>query len=120
VEQSRKTVMVIEDNAELRAMLSELLYASGYMVYAAEDATNAYDIASTLRPAVVLCDVVLPTTTGFEAAARLRNHADTRRIPIILMSGHAFLQERRPPTVRWLHKPFTGAELTTALQEAAA
>ena len=112
--------MVIEDNAELRAMLSELLYASGYMVYAAEDATNAYDIASTLRPAVVLCDVVLPTTTGFETAARLQNHADTRRIPIILMSGHASLQEHRPPTERWLLKPFTGVELTTALQEATA
>ena len=112
--------MVIDDNAELRAMLSELLYAHGYMVYSAEDATNAYDIASVLRPAVVLCDVLLPRTTGFEAAERLQKHTETRRIPFILMSGHTRLCEDRPPTERWLLKPFTSGELTTVLQHAIA
>ena len=101
-------------------MLSELLHASGYTVYSTEDATNAYEIASALRPAVVLCDVMLPTTTGFETAARLNDHPETRCIPVILMSGHASALMNRPATERWLLKPFTGEELTTALQEVAA
>lgn len=112
--------MVIDDNAELRAMLSELLYANGYMVYSAENASNAYDIARVLRPAAVLCDVLLPETTGFEAAARLQEHSETRRIPFILMSGHTRLREARPSTERWLLKPFTTSELTTALEQAVA
>lgn len=112
--------MVIDDNAELRAMLSELLYAQGYMVYSAEDANNAYAIASVLRPSVVLCDVCLPMTTGFEAAAQLQEHTETRRIPFILMSGHTYLREDRPIDERWLLKPFTNDDLAAALQEAAA
>jgi two-component system, sensor histidine kinase and response regulator len=120
VHESRKTVMIIEDDFELRAMLSEMLYANGYMVYSVDDATNAYDMARTLRPAVVLCDVLLPTTTGFEAAERLHRGSETSRIPVILMSGHGYLRENRPAEERWLMKPFTGAELATALQEAAA
>lgn len=111
--------MVIEDNADLREMLSELLYAQGYLVYSAEDASNAYAIASVLRPSVVICDVCLPTTTGFEAAARLQEHTETRRIPFILMSGRTRPSEDRPPNERWLLKPFTNLELTAALQDAA-
>ncbi|HTD65294.1 MAG TPA: response regulator [Candidatus Limnocylindria bacterium] len=119
VGQVRKSVMVIDDNAELRAMLSELLYAQGYMVYSAEDATNAYDIASVMRPSVVLCDVCLPTTNGFQAAAQLQEHSETRRIPVILMSGRSYLRDDRPATERWLLKPFTNADLTAAIEEAA-
>src|SRR5215212_774682 len=98
--------MIIEDDFELRAMLSELLYADGYMVYSVDDATNAYEMARTLRPAVVLCDVLLPTTTGFAAAERLQKSSETARIPVILMSGHGYLREHRPPEERWLLKPF--------------
>jgi len=118
MERARKTVMVIEDNFELRSMLAELLYEFGYSVFSAEDASDACDLARTVRPAAVLCDVILPTTNGFEAADRLERDPATRRIPVILMSGHSTLRERRPATQRWLMKPFTGEELTTALQSA--
>ena len=114
----RKTIIVIEDNAEMRSMIAELLYASGYVVYSADDAPAACTLARTLRPAAVLCDVKLPTWNGFEAAARLQQDPETRRIPVILMSGYAEYEEKRPAAGRWLSKPFTGEELNHALQEA--
>jgi len=110
--------MVIEDNFELRSMLSELLYHAGFTVFSAADATDAFDLARTLRPAAVLCDVLLPTTTGFEAAARLERDPETRRIPVILMSGHTQLRSQLSAAQRWLTKPFTSTELTTVLHEA--
>lgn len=112
--------MVIEDNTEVRSMISELLYASGYVVFSADDAPAACEMARTLRPAAVLCDVRLPTWNGFEAAARLQQDPETRRIPIILMSGYIENEERRPVASRWLSKPFTGEELSTALQDVVA
>lgn len=118
MERDRKTVLVIEDNFELRTMLSELLYEFGYNVFSAEDASDACDLARTVRPVAVLCDVILPTTNGFEAADRLQSDPQTRRIPVILMSGHSVLRERRPETQRWLMKPFTGDELTSAIRAA--
>jgi CheY-like chemotaxis protein len=113
-----KSVMVIEDNSELRRMLSELLYAIGYSVFAAGDAGNAFAIAQSLRPSVVLCDVILPSGSGIEMAERLGQDPQTRRIPVVLMSGHVELLEHRPANQRWLAKPFTTSELTAALRQA--
>ena len=112
--------MVIEDNTEMRTMIAELLYASGYVVYSADDAPAACILARTLRPAAVLCDVKLPTCDGFEAAARLQQDPETRRIPFIFMSGYLEYDEKRPFTGRWLSKPFSGEELNDAMQEAVA
>ncbi len=110
--------MVIEDNTELRGMLSELLYAIGYSVFAAGDAGNAFAIAQSLRPSVVLCDVMLPSVSGLEMAERLGRDPQTRRIPVVLMSGHVDLLEHRPAHQRWLVKPFTLSELTAVLTQA--
>jgi CheY-like chemotaxis protein len=110
--------MVIEDNTEMRCMIAELLYASGYLVFSAADAPGACTLARTLRPAAVLCDVNLPTWTGFEAAARLQRDPETRRIPVILMSGYLEHQDKLSLTGRWLNKPFTGEELNHTLREA--
>lgn len=112
--------MVIEDNSEMRSMIAELLYASGYVVYSADDAPAACKIARTLRPAAVLCDVKLPTGNGFEAAARLQQDPETRRIPVILMSGYIDDEAKRPAGVRWLSKPFTGQQLKNVVEKAVA
>ncbi len=101
-------------------MIADLLYASGYIVFSAEDAPAACHLARTLRPAAVLCDVKLPTGTGFEAATKLQQDPETRRIPIILMSGHHECEDRRPATGRWLSKPFTSEQLNHVLEEAVA
>ena len=115
--EARKTIMVIEDNTEMRTMIAELLYASGYVVYSADDAPAACKLARTLRPAAVLCDVKLPTWDGFEAAARLQQDPETSRIPVVFMSGYLEYEEKRPVTGRWLSKPFTGEELNHTMQE---
>jgi CheY-like chemotaxis protein len=113
-----KSVMVIEDNTELRGMLSELLYEIGYSVFSAGDMSGACAIAQAIRPTVVLCDVMLPVGSGLEMVEKLRNDPQTRRIPVVLMSGHVSFLEHRSPKQRWLAKPFTTVELASALREA--
>ena len=110
--------MVIEDNADLRGMLSELLYEIGYSVFSAGDMGGACAIAQAIRPSVVLCDVVLPAGSGLEMIEQLRSHPQTRRIPVVLMSGHFNQLEHRSPNQRWLAKPFTTLELAAALRQA--
>ncbi|HWN96490.1 MAG TPA: response regulator [Methylomirabilota bacterium] len=111
---SRKTLMVVEDDSEMRAMLSELLFQSGYSVFSSDNAQSACDLARMLRPVAILCDVVMPTMSGFEAAERLRQDPQTSSIPVILMTGHR-LQYDHSLYLRWLHKPFTSEQLTSAI-----
>jgi CheY-like chemotaxis protein len=113
----RKTLIVVEDDAEMRAMLSETLYQHGFQVFSSADAASACELATALRPAAILCDVVMPTMSGFEAVQRLRENPQTQRIPVILMTGHTYLREEQQHA-RWLMKPFTTDELAAELQQA--
>lgn len=108
--------MVVEDNSEMRAMLAEVLFSRGYSVYSSDDARGACDLARVLRPAAILCDVVMPAMSGFEAAERLKRDPSTREIPIIFMTGHNYLQEERSDAP-WLLKPFTTDQLAEALKK---
>lgn len=114
---SRKTLMVLEDDSEMRAMLSEILFNRGYSVFSSDDARSACDLARIVRPAAILCDVVMPAMSGFEAAECLRNDPATSQIPVILMTGHDYLREGRGDSGRWLLKPFTTEELATKLEQ---
>lgn len=109
--------MVLEDDSEMRAMLSDLLFDCGYSVFSSDDARSACDLARILRPAAILCDVVMPAMSGFEAADCLRNDPSTREIPVILMTGHDYLRDRSRCDAHWLIKPFTRDQLTTTLEQ---
>lgn len=114
---SRKTLMVVEDDPEMRAMLSEVLFHCGYIVFSSDDARSACDLARVLRPAAILCDVVMPAMSGLEAAECLRSDPTTRTIPLILMTGHNYLREQGDRDARWLFKPFTSEQLATTLAQ---
>ena len=114
---TRKTLMVVEDDSEMRSMLAEVLFNRGYSVFSSDDARGACDLAGVLRPAAILCDVVMPAMSGFEAAERLQSDPSTREIPIIFMTGHNYLQKERN-NAAWLLKPFTTEELAEKLQHA--
>jgi len=109
--------MVVEDDSEMRAMLSELLFARGFTVFSSDDARSACDLARVVRPAAILCDVVMPAMSGFEAADRLQSDPSTSHIPVILMTGHSYLRDDCSRHTRWLFKPFTGEQLTSVIAQ---
>jgi CheY-like chemotaxis protein len=113
----RRTLIVVEDDSEMRAMLAEILFQSGYSVFSSDDARNACEIARAVRPAAVLCDVVMPNMSGFEAAERLKLQPETRGTPLILMTGHSYLSDGRAANARWLFKPFTMDQLTNVVAQ---
>lgn len=114
---SRRTLMVVEDDPEMRALLSELLFHCGYSVFASDDVLSACDIARTLRPAAILCDVVMPAMSGFQAADCLRNDPSTSKIPLIFMTGHGYLRDRSRCEAQWLFKPFTREQLADTVAQ---
>jgi signal transduction histidine kinase/ActR/RegA family two-component response regulator len=120
-----ETVLLVEDDEELRRLSSEILQASGYTVLEAGDPLEALTLCDRRDgPAIdlLLTDMVMPAMRGPELAATL---ADTYPgIRVLFMSGYADESVTSPSPDRgghhFLQKPFTPHDLTRAVREALA
>jgi signal transduction histidine kinase/ActR/RegA family two-component response regulator len=120
-----ETILVVEDDTHLRAMLRRTLYEHGYQVFEAGSAPEAL-AAAVVRaaPSLVLTDVILPEGNGVDLARELSGRWPG--VPVVFMSGyagdHLSGAEPLPPGARLLPKPFTPdvllAEIREALREA--
>jgi CheY-like chemotaxis protein len=83
----RRTVLVVEDNAPLRRMISIFLRAAGYRVCAAEDGSSGLVLAQEERPDLVLLDLMLPELDGWEVLRRIKGDARTAAIPVLVLTA---------------------------------
>jgi CheY-like chemotaxis protein len=88
------TIVVAEDNADQRSLYVSLLTGVGYRVVEAADGTEAVDIVRRERPGLVLMDVTMPGTSGWNAVRTLKEDINTRDIPIIVVTGLASAWDR--------------------------
>lgn len=84
---ARKTIMIVDPDASLRAGLRALLEAH-YDVIEAKDGMEAVEMMASIRqPAMIVSDTAMPRVDGFTLAKTLRNHPLMRRIPIMFVSA---------------------------------
>jgi DNA-binding response OmpR family regulator len=82
-----KTILIVEDDSELRRGLAIRLKAAGYGVITAADGYSAVATASTQRPDLVLLDLGLPCGDGFSVLERFRLLTPLSTIPVIVLTG---------------------------------
>ena len=82
-----KTILIVDDSATERHFLSDLLTKAGYDVIASDNGEDAILKAKTLRPDLILMDVVMPGLNGFQATRAISRDADTKHIPIVLCTS---------------------------------
>jgi chemosensory pili system protein ChpA (sensor histidine kinase/response regulator) len=87
-ETRRRTILVAEDDADIRLMMATLLGMKGYRVVEAGDGQEALDVAQKERPDIVLMDLQLPRLNGFAVARFIRQSDALRRTPIVVVSAH--------------------------------
>lgn len=87
-------VLIVDDNADAREMYAIYLEHAGFRAAQAADGVTAIDLARGQRPDVILMDATMPRLDGWEAARRLKSDADTRNIPLIMLTAHAFNEHR--------------------------
>ena len=80
------TILVIEDNYELRNYLKNLL-GLGYRVVTAPNGRQGLETALTIVPDLVITDVMMPQMDGFEVCRHLKNDIHTSHIPVILLTA---------------------------------
>jgi signal transduction histidine kinase len=81
-------VMVVEDNADSRTTLVELLSLSGYDCVQAADGLEAVALAPNALPDIGVLDIGLPGLTGYEVAMRLRADPRTKRMKLVALTGY--------------------------------
>jgi len=82
------TVLVAEDDEDIRLMMLTLLRMKGYKAAEARDGQETLDVARALRPGMILMDLQLPRLNGFAVARSLRQTETLRSVPIIVVSAH--------------------------------
>ncbi|WP_234709956.1 response regulator [Kamptonema formosum] len=85
--EQKKTILVVDDEANLRQLLRQQLEAEGYIVKEAKDGKEAVVMAKQELPDLIILDVMMPEMNGFDVAAILRNDPMTMSIPIVINSG---------------------------------
>jgi two-component system phosphate regulon response regulator PhoB len=84
----RIRVLVIEDDGPLRELYRQELVHAGYLVTAVGDGADALKrIDEGLMPDVVILDLALPTVSGLDVDRELKTHANTRNVPVIVVTG---------------------------------
>jgi CheY-like chemotaxis protein len=87
-------VLVVEDNAMNRELLSDWLEAEGYDVYSAETLQQAFDAFEPQPPHAVLLDVQLGPEDGLSLAAWIRQQPGLRHIPVIAVTANAMIAQQ--------------------------
>ena len=80
-------ILVVDDNRDAAVSLSALLEMMGNETHVVHDGLAAVDAAATWRPDIVLLDIGLPGLNGYEAARRIREHAEGGRIVLCALTG---------------------------------
>ena len=89
-----KVVILVDDSISVRTLVGRMLEKAGYRVRLAADGLEALEIASQTRCDMVVTDLEMPRTNGYELLAHLRQEENTRSIPVMVVTSRAGAKHR--------------------------
>jgi signal transduction histidine kinase/ActR/RegA family two-component response regulator len=111
---TRPTVLVVEDNADMREYVRRLL-SSEYEVFALSDGEAALTFLREVRPDLVLTDITMPRINGVNLLRSIRLNPNTSALPVIVLSGEVSedskIEALEAGANDYLTKPFSAREL---------
>src|SRR3989338_10925013 len=90
---SKTHILIIDDDATIRRLYGAKLAAAGFEVIYAADGNEGRETARRMHPDLILLDVRLGDTDGYQIAKRLRNEKETHDIPVVFLSNEDFSLE---------------------------
>jgi CheY-like chemotaxis protein len=117
-EDDMKTVLVVEDEFSIAEAIQWILEGRGFRVELAPDGGVGLERAVTVRPDLVITDLMMPKMSGIELAASLHASTELRSIPVILMSAAREPKHAKPAYALFLQKPFDTDALLKAVKTA--
>ena len=114
-----RKILIAEDDSNIVLSLEFLLAGAGHEVAVATDGTAALTLAETVRPDLLVLDVMLPAVDGFEVCRRIRQNRDTQHIKILMLTARGRDSEMKKGLASgadaYMTKPFATRELMDAI-----
>ena len=115
-----KTILLIEDNLEMRENTTEILELAGYKVISAENGKVGVDLAVRHNPDLIICDVMMPELDGYGVLHILSKNSKTSGIPFVFLTAKAekddFRKGMNLGADDYITKPFNDVELLDAIE----
>lgn len=120
MDNSLKTVLIIEDHDDIRESTAEILELAGYQVLTAPEGKTGVELALKHIPDIILCDIMMPILDGYGVLYLLSKHNETASIPLIFITAKAERADLRKAMEMgaddYITKPFDDMELLTAIE----
>jgi CheY-like chemotaxis protein len=119
---SRRDVLIVDDDPDIRDAVGECLRYEGYDVHSAADGRDALDrLEYGLRPDVILLDLMMPVLNGFDVLEALKSRPEWKSIPVVIVSANrGYEAEDLSGAVSILRKPVNVDRLIAAVEQAVA
>jgi two-component system, OmpR family, alkaline phosphatase synthesis response regulator PhoP len=110
-----RTILIVDDEVDIRAVLQGCLEAAGFQVLTASNGMDALERIRSNPPDLIIHDVMLPDITGLDVCALVKRDRRLRRIPFILLTARSQPQDRLTAAAlgadAYMNKPFNPDEL---------
>src|SRR5450631_2272515 len=114
------TVLVIDDNKDIRENTAEILDLAGYITLTAENGKKGVEIAVREKPSIIVCDIMMPELDGYGVLHLLRKNPETEHIPFIFLTAKIertdFRKGMEMGADDYITKPFEDIELLNAVE----
>jgi CheY-like chemotaxis protein/CRP-like cAMP-binding protein len=115
-----KTILVIDDNNDLRENTAEILELAGYKTFTAINGRQGVEMAVKEKPSLIVCDIMMPELDGYGVLHLLRKNKDTQHIPFIFLTAKTersdFRKGMEMGADDYVTKPFEDIELLNAIE----
>ncbi len=114
------TILIIDDNNDIRENIAEILSLGGYATLEAENGKRGVEIAIREKPSLIICDIMMPELDGYGVLHLLKKKSDTENIPFIFLTAKAertdFRKGMEMGADDFITKPFDDIELLNAIE----
>jgi CheY-like chemotaxis protein len=116
-----KKVLVVDDEIHIVHVVTIKLRNNGYDVVSASDGAEAYELACSEKPDIVVTDYQMPVMSGLELVEKLRRTPQTADVPVIMLTARSFAveeqQKEQLKISKCLSKPFSPKELLRDIED---
>ena len=116
----KQTILIIEDNTDIRESTAEILELAGYHTITAENGKLGVELAQKQLPALIICDIMMPELDGYGVLYLLSKQPETAVIPFIFLTAKTERIDMRKGMEMgaddYLTKPFDDMELLNAIE----